>query len=318
MGLGMRKGVVLLLLICLQVGVCLLLFGGNFIEAQYIDPFYIKLLQKGEDSFLSGKFDQAIDQLKTSLFGLHSDKKLQAKALIYLSLSSYYIRESTQSLDYLERALTLMGDEDFSSIGFNERVQGELGGIIAHFKLGQYSPGEAETVIVGKPEPDSTMSEEGGNDNSSNTSPGLLEVMISKDPENIDQYYHLYEMYMEEKSTKKARKTLEKLVETHPDEIYGYYLLGRLHYRDGKYKDAEKQFGEALKPRPYQSLSSELEEELKTYQILSVYNMGDKKKALDMMSVAVHMYTEAKIRALPIDGTDKVTLREIIREYMKR
>lgn len=123
---------------------------------------------------------------------------------------------------------------------------------------------------------------------------------------------------MGERNTKKARKTLQKLLKTHPDEINGYYLLGLMRFRDGKFKDAEKQFREALKPRPYLTLSNELEEELKTYHILSAYNMGDKKRALDMMSVAVHMYTEAKIRALPITGIDKVTLREIIREYMKR
>jgi tetratricopeptide (TPR) repeat protein len=294
------------------------LLGGDFLETQEVDKFYIDLLQKGEESFLEGKFDQAISQLKTSLFGLHADNNLKAKALIYLSLSNYYIRESGQSRDYLEQALNLVGTEGIPNIGINERTRGELSGIIAHFKLGQYSPGEQETIVVGKPLPYSRVSDDSGNEGGANTSPGLLEVLIERDPDNISQYYHLYELYLEERNARKARKTLEKLVKTHPDEIYAYYLLGRMHYYNEKYKEADKQFAEALKPRPYMSLSSELEEELKTFQILSVYNMGDKSRALDMMSVAVHMYTEAKIRALPITGADKVTLREIIREYMKR
>ena len=37
-----------------------------------------------------------------------------------------------------------------------------------------------------------------------------------------------------------------------------------------------------------------------------------------MMAVSVHYYTEANIRALPMSGTEKATLREIIREYLKR
>jgi hypothetical protein len=65
-------------------------------------------------------------------------------------------------------------------------------------------------------------------------------------------------------------------------------------------------------------LSNELTEELKTYHILSVYLIGDKQRALDMMAVSVHLYTEAKIRSLPVSGPDKAVLREIIREYMKR
>jgi hypothetical protein len=91
-----------------------------------------------------------------------------------------------------------------------------------------------------------------------------------------------------------------------------------MRFKDRKYKEAEKYFEEALITRRNIVLSQELIEEVKAYQIISTYLRGNKDRALDMMSVAVHMYTEAKIRALPISGKDKVNLRKIIRKYMKR
>jgi len=303
-------------IISLFSGVCLLLCVPNVLPSpQEIDPFYLGLLQKGESSYLSGKYDNAIRQLKTSLFGLHPDKTLQAKALIYLSLSSYYMKETSQSREYLEQALDLLGGESFSGVDINERIRGELSGLAAHFKLGEYTPEEPQTKIVTKPVPGpSENSPEPGDPNHSIKD---LEDIIADNPGNIGSYYDLYELYMQKERRSKARKTLEKLVKAHPDEIQGYYLLGLMRFRDKKYKDAENHFREALRPWPNITLSNELVEELKTYHILSVYYLGDKKRALDMMSVSVHLYTEAKIRQLPISGPDKATLREIIREYMK-
>jgi len=314
----MRKGFVYLSSICLLVGVCLMFLGGIPIQAQEVDPFYLNLLQKAEDSYLAGKFDKAISQLNTCLFGLHADKELGTKALIYLSLSSYYIKETSQSRDYLVQALNLIGGENFASIDIDERIRGEISGLAAHFKLAEYTPEEAGTVIVGKPEPNTYSTGDPGAESGSNNSIEELENLIERDPENIGRYYHLYELYMNEENKSRARRTLEKLIEAQPDEIYALFLLGRMRYRDKKYKDAASHFREALKPRPNIAISNELLEELKTYHILSVYSMGDRQRALDMMSVAVHLYTEAKIRALPISGTEKATLREIIREYMKR
>lgn len=157
--------------ICLLVGVSLAIAWSAPIQAQEIDHFYLDLLEKGESSFQSGKFDKAISQLKTSLFGLHADKTLKAKALIYLSLSSYYIKESSQSRDYLQQALNLMGDEGFSGIDLDERFRGEISGLVVHFRLGESSPEKTETKIVGKPEPNTSESENPGNESGSNTSP---------------------------------------------------------------------------------------------------------------------------------------------------
>lgn len=289
----MRKGFAFLSNICLLVGLCLMFFGGNPIQAQKIDPFYVGLLQKGEHSYLSGNYSKAISQLKTSLFGLYSDKTLQAKALIYLSLANYYMKETTQSRDSLTQALDLMGADGFATIELDDRARQEITGLLARFKLGEFTP----------------------NTNSSDN-PSASE---DNDPDGaIANYYDLHKLYIQKGNRREARKTLEKLVEAHPDEVYGYYLLGLMRYQDRKFKDAEQHFREALRPRPNLMLSTDLDEEIRAYHVLSVYQRGDKKRALDIMAVSVHIFTEAKIRQLPLSGTDKAVLREVLREYMKR
>jgi len=299
MGPGMKKGFVFLSSIFLLVGLGLMFCWGPIISSpQESDPFYVGLLQKGEQSYLSGNYSNAIRQLKTSIFGLHADKTLQAKALIYLSLANYYMKESTQSRDYITQALDFMGADGFATIELDDRARQEITGLLVRFKLAEFSPPPQEQKIVSKPEP---------NTNSSDNPDGA-----------IPNYYELHKLNIQKGNRREARKTLQKLVEAYPDEIYGFYLLGLMCYQDRKFKDAEQHFQEALRPRPNLMLSDDLIEELKAYQIISVYQRGDKNRALDIMSVSVYIFTEAKIRQLPLSGTDKSILREVIREYMKR
>jgi tetratricopeptide (TPR) repeat protein len=318
MGLGMRKGTVVFLSLCLLVCTWLIFSGAIPLRAQDVDPFYIRLLQKGESSLLAGNYKVAVSQLTTSLFGLYTDKILEAKAQIYLSLCHYYMKDVDQSRDYLSQAIDLVGEKGIAALGLTEKVASEINGLAAHFQLGEFTPPPPESIIVSKPEPDTNTAENPSGADNPESSIEELEALIEQDPANVGRFYHLYELYIEDEIRTKARQTLEKLIEAHPDEIYGLYLLGRMRFRDKKFKEAEARFRDALKPRPNVTLGDELLEELKTYHILSVYNMGDKQRALDMMSVSVHLYTEAKIRALPLSSTEKATLREIIREYMKR
>jgi tetratricopeptide (TPR) repeat protein len=308
LGPGMRKGIVYL-------AVIFILIGTSLLHAQYVDPFYQNLLLRGESSYLSGNYKDAVRQLKTSLFGIGANKILRAKALVYLSLCHYYLKETAESREALSEAIGLMGEEGFAGLKLMERVQGEVSGLASHFRLGQFLTDESKVKIVDKPEPNLPNPLEPGG---SNHSVKELEDSIETNPSNIGAYYDLYELYIQDGNRRKARKILEKLVEGHQDEIQGYYLLGRLRFRDKKYKDAEEYFRQALRPRTDIQLSNELKDELKTYHILSVYLMGDKDKALDMMAATVHLYTEENIRSMPLSGQDKATLRLIIHEYMKR
>jgi tetratricopeptide (TPR) repeat protein len=318
MGPGMRKGAVQVSIFALFLCSTLLPFASTTVQEQYVDPFYYNLLQKGESSYLSGNYAQAVRQLKTSLFGLHPDKNLRAKAFIYLSLCHYYLKDIDESETHLIQAINLIGHDGIASLGLTERVMGEISGLAAHFEVGEFTPPEPKPVIVSKPQAETSLPDDPSGESDPDNSIEDLERLIEQDPSDIGRFYHLYELYIGEEDRNNARRTLEKLIKAHPDEIYGLFLLGRMRYRDKKYKDAEEYFRRALQPRPSVTITDDLATELKTYHILSMYHSGDKQKALDMMSVSVHLYTEARIRALPLSSSEKAALREIIREYMKR
>ncbi|UCE40549.1 MAG: tetratricopeptide repeat protein [Candidatus Aminicenantes bacterium] len=314
----MRKGITSLSKICLFMFICFVFSGSNPIHSQEIDSFYLNLLQRGENSFLAGNYGDAIHQLKTSLFGLYPDKKLRAKALMYLSLCHYYIKETAQSKEYMSQAVGLLEEDGLGGLSLTERIRGEVSGLVAHFDLNGLMPEEPVPPIAEKTEPDTHSQDNPNEESESVNSTEELEKLIERNPGNSGRYYRLYDLYMDMGNRSKARKTLQKLVKAHPNEVYGMFLLGWMSFREKKYKDAESHFRQALKPRPNITINYELLEELKTYHIISVYQMGDRKRALDMMSVAVHMYTETKIRALSLSETEKDLLRKIIREYMKR
>jgi tetratricopeptide (TPR) repeat protein len=267
---------------------------------------------------LTGAYEKAIEDLKVSLFGLHPDKKLKAKALIYLSLSSYLLKDVDKSKNYMEQALELMGDEGFADVELDEKTRGELTGILARFELGSFTPREPEVTVVSKASYQAARNARRESSTGPDNLKEDLESRIKSNPANINNYYDLYEIYMEESNSRNARQTLESLVERHPDEIYAHYLLGLLRYEDRRYSQAEEHFREALSPRDNIMLSEGLIEELRAYLVLSVYQRGDKNRAYDMLSTTIQLFTEEKITSLPLSGIDKALLRQIVTEYRRR
>jgi tetratricopeptide (TPR) repeat protein len=292
-----------------------LLCSSTPLLSQDIDPFYTGLLEKGLRSFLSGDYANAFKLIKISIFGISADKKLLTKAYIYLGFSQYYLKNYKESEIQFRNALELVGSEGFDEIDIDDKSRDELSGVLARFQLGEFSPPEPEIKVVSKPR---ERPLENSSDNNIEDMIKDLKESIAATPDNTLLYYDLYELYKKEGNKREGRRILEQLVERNPEEIYAFYLLGLLRFQDRRYKDSEKHFEEALRTRRTLVLSQELIEEAKAYQIISTYLRGDKERALDMMATSVHLFTEVKIRQLPLEATDKATLREIIREYVKR
>ena len=77
--------------------------------AQETDPFYLNLLEKGEQCFLDGDYKNAVKNLEIAYFGIHSNDEIKAKACIYLGLSHYYLRDSEKGTKYLGEAEAIDG-----------------------------------------------------------------------------------------------------------------------------------------------------------------------------------------------------------------
>ncbi len=149
-----------------------LVLSASWLSAQQIDPFYPGLLEKAQKSFVAGEYRDAARDFEIAAFGLTGNKKLQAKAYVYLSLCKYYLKDSQAAEKSLRDAAALMGQEGFSSLEIYESAWPDLDKLIVLFNLRQPSnqplPREVAKPLPAPSEPPA----------SSSVDPGL-----SKEPE---------------------------------------------------------------------------------------------------------------------------------------
>ena len=88
------------------------LLNGMVLFSHQVDKFYTKQLEQGEKSYLEGQYGDAIKNLEVAAFGLYNEKKLLAKAYIYLCLCHYDLNDKENVRDrYINNLPLVMGDE---------------------------------------------------------------------------------------------------------------------------------------------------------------------------------------------------------------
>jgi len=112
-----------------------ILLGYSDLRCQETDAFYKNLFKKGEKSFLSKKYKEAVKELEIAVFGLYKEKELRGKAYVYLSLSHYYLKDLKKSEKYLTEALELLGDEGIKKLELDKLARSDLEKLIKYFKL---------------------------------------------------------------------------------------------------------------------------------------------------------------------------------------
>lgn len=83
---------------------------------QQTDPFYLDLFQKAQKSFISKNYKNAARDFEIAAFGLIGEKRLRAKACVYLSLSHFYLDEMEACEKYLKEAAALIDGEEFEKL----------------------------------------------------------------------------------------------------------------------------------------------------------------------------------------------------------
>jgi TonB family protein len=106
-------------------------------SAQESDPFYTKLLQKAQKSFLDKNYEEAARDFEIASFGLDGNKILKARAYVYLSLSQYYLKDVKASDKSLHEAASIMGQEGFSKLEIYESAWPDLEKLMAFFNIFQ-------------------------------------------------------------------------------------------------------------------------------------------------------------------------------------
>jgi tetratricopeptide (TPR) repeat protein len=241
----------------------ILLFASSLLYSQQIDPFYLKLLKDGENSFQARNYKEAIKELEIAAFGLHKEKKLAGKAYAYLSLSQYYLKDKEKCEQYLKSAFELLGENGIEGLELDEATRGDLKKLLDFYKLGMNK--EAEPA-----KPKSTPPEE----KASSASLKELEKRIKAEPNNVSLSYKLYELYKQRYNLQAAKKVLQALVKKNPNEDQAFYLLAKIDFSQKNYKAALEGFRRALKPSDERQISRELNLKSTIFVILCLYHLN--------------------------------------------
>ena len=108
---------------------------------QDIDPFYLRILEKGQKAFISKDYSQAVRDLQVAAFGLAGDSQFRAKALVYLGLSQFYLSDLKACGMSLREAAGLLKDQDWTGLDIVEQARPDLERLWDYFSLGSAGQG---------------------------------------------------------------------------------------------------------------------------------------------------------------------------------
>jgi len=244
-----------------------MLFSYPLLWSQEVDPFYLKLLNGGEKSYLDKNYKQAIKKLEIAVFGLSGDNNLVGKAYVYISLSHLQLKDRENCELNIRKAIELVGAEGLQKLNIDESARDDLKRIMDYFKIGkEEEEEEPEEEKPKKPE-----------DKVLKSRVEKLEKKIAAEPQNLAYYYELYELYRGKNNIKAARKVIQELIMNNPDELVGPYLMGKIEFSQSNYADALRYFNKVLKPF----------EEIETENVLVI-------KSLIYVSLCLH-YLNRKV-----------------------
>ena len=121
----------------LLLGSLLIIAATASIPAQQSDLFYVGLLEKAQKSFLAKNYEEAARSFEVALFGLAGDRTRQSKALVYLSLCKYYLKDLKASESNLREAAALMGEEGFGSLQIYQSAWPDVEKLMNFYNIGQ-------------------------------------------------------------------------------------------------------------------------------------------------------------------------------------
>jgi tetratricopeptide (TPR) repeat protein len=271
---------------------------GGLSYGQEADPFYLKLLERGEESYLAGDYREAVSELEIAAFGLLKTKRPLAKSYIYMSLCCYHLKDREKSEKYLRDARDLIGEDELGGLEIHESAQAEFESLLNSLR----PEVERERLQIEEDVNEQQLIRR-------------LEDEIKENPREVSLYYQLYDAYRAINNRVLAKRTLEDLVKNNPSEVEGHYLLGKMEYEERDYKKAEKIFEKVLDLFERVQLEEGLAVQVKAYLVLSSHLRGKRNKAKERVFTWLSDFNQEKISVLPIDIEDKERLEKIINGY---
>jgi TonB family protein len=124
-----RKGLIYLVLLCA------IFSAFTLLASQQNDPFYIRLLERAQKSFLAKDYRAAARDFEIAAFGLSQDVTLQAKAYFYLGLTHFYLGDADKSASSLRQGAELLGDKSIAILAIPDSVLPDVQKLLALFDI---------------------------------------------------------------------------------------------------------------------------------------------------------------------------------------
>lgn len=254
---------------------------------QTVDPFYKSLLEKAEQSFRGGRFEDSLQDLKIALFGLHPDPALKGRALILMGLSHYYLGDRQESRSALAQAVALLSPEDIRNMPLDEQTRLNLVNLFDLFNFPGYS---GETV----PDAGREGSEAGG---------------LSADEMAA---YQLFEVYLNQGNFNRARDILDDLIKRRPGALEAYCRLGLLHYQRGRFRESLRKLTEYLEKSEASGQPGPRRLEARAFLLLTADRIGNRGLVSRLTREIRPVLSENLIRGFTMTQEDKARLRRLL------
>jgi protein TonB len=103
--------------------------------SQQTDPFYLRLLEKAQKSFLARNYGDAARDFEIAAFGLNQDITLQAKASFYIGLCHFYLKDIKKSESFVRQGADLLGDRSLAVLQIPDSVLPDLEKLLTFFDI---------------------------------------------------------------------------------------------------------------------------------------------------------------------------------------
>ena len=124
-----RRVFLSLVLVCLA---CLTFISFASLQT---DPFYFRLLEKAQKSFLARNYGDAARDFEIAAFGLNQDTILQAKAYFFIGLSYFYLNDIKKSESFMRQGAELLGDRSPAILGIPDSALPDLEKLLTFFDI---------------------------------------------------------------------------------------------------------------------------------------------------------------------------------------
>ena len=105
------------------------------LASQQNDPFYLRVFEKAQKSFLAKNYWDAAQDFEIAAFGLNQDLTLRAKAYFYIGLCHFYLQDISKSESFLRQGTELLGDRSLSTLEMPDVVLPDLEKLLTFFDL---------------------------------------------------------------------------------------------------------------------------------------------------------------------------------------